>query len=281
MKANRKELHSMDCNTVIKQLNQIAPERLACEWDNVGLLLGERTRKVKKIVIGLELTDEVAERAVLENADMIITHHPMLFSAIKRITDETPNGRRIIKLLQNKICYYAMHTNFDASEKGMAYLAAEKLGLDCIEVLDEEVIYQDETGKECKAGIGRIGQLKHPTTLEQFSQFVKQIFGNKVLTIYASKEQMHKMIHTVSIVPGSGKEYMDASIKKGADVLITGDINHHIGLDAMDLSFPVIDAGHYRTEQIFIAYMMEYLQKKLGDEVELIAIPVREPFQVV
>ena len=258
----------MDCNTVIKQLNQIAPEHLACEWDNVGLLLGEHTQKVKKIVVGLELTDEVAERAILEKADM-------------SITDETPNGRRIIKLLQNKICYYAMHTNFDASPKGMAYLAAEQLGLDCIEVLDEEVIDQDETGKEYKAGIGRIGQLKKPMTLEQLSQLVKQTFGNKALTVYASKEQMQKVIHTVSIVPGSGKEYIGISMKKGADVLITGDINHHVGLDAMDLEFPVIDAGHYRTEQIFISYMMDYLQEKLGDEVELIAIPVCDPFQTV
>lgn len=271
----------MDCNAIIKQLNQLAPEHLACEWDNVGLLLGECKQEIKKIVIGLELTDEVAERAILEKADMIITHHPMLFSPIKRITDATPNGRRMIKLLQNKICYYAMHTNFDASPKGMANLAAEKLQLDSIEVLDEEVIYKEESGKEWKAGIGRIGQLKHPMTLEQFSQLVKQTFGNKVLTVYASNEQMQKLIHKVSIVPGSGKDYIPISIEKGANVLITGDMNHHVGLDAIDLGFPVIDAGHYRTEQIFISYIMDYLQEKLGAEIELITVPVCDPFQIV
>ncbi len=271
----------MNCSMIIKLLNQIAPEYLACEWDNVGLLVGDEKQTVEKILVALEVTDEVINYAISEKADMIVTHHPMLFSPIKRITSDTPNGRRIIKLLQNNICYYAMHTNFDASQKGMANLAAKKLNLTAVEVLDDEVTYQNEFKEECLAGIGRIGELERPMMLEEFCQWTKEVFGNKVLTVYASKEQMKKMIHRVSIVPGSGKDYVVSSIQKGADVLITGDMNHHAGLDAMDMEFAVIDAGHYRTEQIFIPYITEYILNKCECNLEVIAMPVSDPFQIV
>ncbi len=274
------EVHKLKCNQIIKVLNSIAPQSLACEWDNVGLLIGDYEQEVKKIIVALELTDEVAEYAVLEQADMIVTHHPMLFSAVKKITSDTPNGRRILTLIKNNICYYAMHTNFDAAPNGMASLAAAKLGLNNIEILDDQVSYIDETGNECVGGIGRIGQMEHTMTLERFCEFVKQTFGNKILTVYASKEQMKRPIHTVSIVPGSGKDYITASIQKGADVLITGDMGHHSGWDAMEEGLCVIDAGHYRTEQIFISYMAEFLSEQLK-ETKVIAMPVCDPFQII
>ena len=269
----------MDCSSIIKLLNQIAPEQLACEWDNVGLLIGDEKQEVKKILTALEMTDEVVEKAVSEKVDMIVTHHPMLFSPVKQITAKTPNGRRMLTLIQNKICYYAMHTNFDASQNGMASLAAKKLNLNAIEVLADQVTYQNHLGEVCLAGIGRIGELQNPMTLEQFCQTTKEVFGNKAITVYASKEQMQSLIHRVSIVPGSGKEYVKDSIQKGADVLITGDMNHHAGLDARDIGFPVIDAGHYRTEQIFIPYITEYLSKNCAQEV--LSMPVADPFQIV
>lgn len=271
----------MRCDEIIKKLEALAPEYLASSWDNVGLLLGERKKAVKTIVIGLEMDEALIDMAVKNEADMIITHHPMLFHPFRVITDEDATGRRIMKILQNKICYYAMHTNFDACEEGMAALAAERLNLCGVKVLDEEKEYTDAAGSSQTAGIGRIGRLPAAITLRKLCDKIKKTFGNQMLTVYAGESDMEKMLEKVAVVPGAGKDYAQAALEQGAEVLITGDLNHHAGIDAYADGLIVIDAGHYRTEQIFISFMEEYLNKTLDKDVILLAAPVKDPFQFV
>ena len=122
----------MRCSEIIERLRELAPETCACDWDNPGLLAGRHDKEVRRIYIALDATDTVVERAVAQKADMLITHHPLIFKAVKQVNDQNFITRRIIRLIQADISYFAMHTNFDSAPGCMADLAAARLGLmDC------------------------------------------------------------------------------------------------------------------------------------------------------
>lgn len=134
----------MECKKVIEILEKQSPKSYACDWDNVGLLVGREDKEIQKIYIALDATDEVIEEAIANGADMLLTHHPMIFKGMKRVTQEDFIGRRIIRLIQNDMVYYAMHTNFDVM--GMADLAADYLEISDTRVL--EITSVSETGEE-------------------------------------------------------------------------------------------------------------------------------------
>lgn len=119
----------MKCSEIMDVCRKLAPEDCACDWDNPGLLAGRSDKEVKKIYIALDATDKVVEAAQAFGADMLLTHHPLIFKAIKKVNDQNFITRRLVKLIQADISYYAMHTNFDAAPGCMADLAAERLGL--------------------------------------------------------------------------------------------------------------------------------------------------------
>ena len=145
----------------------MSPCFYAESWDNVGLLAGSRKKEVSRIYVALDATDEVIEEAVLMEADMLITHHPLIFSAMKKITTDDFIGRRIVKLLEHGISYYAMHTNFDVTH--MAELAADRMGMTARSVLS--VTCEGETGK---AGIGKAGILPEEMTVSKCAEIVKE-----------------------------------------------------------------------------------------------------------
>ncbi len=238
----------MRCNEVMNILETLSPVVFAEKWDNVGLLVGREDKTVHKVMLALDATDDVVEQAVLQGVDLLVTHHPLLFSSIKRITEADFIGRRLLKLIKNDICYYAMHTNFDVM--GMADAAADALELQHCEVLD--ITYEDEISKE---GIGRIGRLSQKISLTDMAEHCKKAFSIENVRVYGEPDME---VETVAIVPGSGKDYIEAAIAKQADVLITGDIGHHNGLDAIEQGLSIIDAGHYGVEKLFVPYMEEF-----------------------
>ena len=135
----------MQCKEIIQVIEATFPRTAALGFDNVGLLAGRSEKEVSRIYLALDATDVVIDRAIKEGADMLITHHPLLFSAVKKVTDEDFITRRIVKLIQNDISYYAMHTNYDVL--GMAELSGKIMDLQNGEVLD--VTYTDEEKNEC------------------------------------------------------------------------------------------------------------------------------------
>lgn len=257
----------MKCIEIMEVLRRLAPEQIACSWDNVGLLCGRKEKEVKKLLLCLDVTDEVVEYAAGHQVDMVISHHPLLFRAVKRITDDSMIGNRLIGLIQADISYYAMHTNFDSAEYGMAYAAAERIGLQEQQVLDEPAAYVNAEGQETMAGIGRIGVLAEAMTVAELAGLVKRSFAIDCLPVYGGSPE--QSVRKIAILPGSGKDQIDAALQQGADVLITGDINHHGGLDAKEQGLIVMDAGHYNVEQIFSEYMEQYLKDRLGADVEI------------
>ncbi len=257
----------MLCSEIVNILDKQSPPEYALDWDNVGLLVGRKNKEIKKILLVVDVTKKVCEYAIENHFDMIVSHHPMIFKSVKKINDNSVIGEKILSLAESGICYYAMHTNFD-TKGGMGKEAAQILGLKNIEVLEETL-----NGE----GIGEIGLADKVYSLYEMAQSVKEKFDLKNVTIYGDRDAK---IEKIAISPGSGKSVIGVAIDKKADCLVTGDIGHHDGIDAVEAGLTIIDASHYGIEKIFMTYMYNYLKDYLTD-VELEILDVGEPFEVV
>ena len=184
-------------------------------------------------------------------------------------TDEQFVSRRILELIQSDISYYAMHTNYDVL--GMAELSGRILGLRDPRVLD---VTAEIGGRE--EGIGRIGSLEKSMTLRECCGYVKERLALDFVKVSGN---LDREVRRLAVSPGSGKSAIAPAIAKGADVLVTGDIGHHDGLDAWEQGLAVIDAGHYGTESIFIEDMKQFLEKRL-DGVEIRTAPAAHLFSI-
>ncbi len=260
----------MKCREIVELLEKLAPMEMACSWDNPGLLAGRWEKEVRRIYLALDATEEVIRAAKDWNADMLITHHPLIFSPLKSVTDENFVSRRILELIQSDISYYAMHTNFDVM--GMADAAADELSLKDRRVLD--VTYEDDISKE---GCGRVGELKDSMRVEALAGLVKEKFHVPNVRVFGD---LDSPVRTVAVMPGSGGGFIQDALAAGADVMITGDVGHHEGIDAVAQGLAVIDAGHYGIEKLFISYMEEFMKRELPG-VQIYKAEIREPFIVV
>lgn len=258
----------MFCKDIITVIETTYPKHAALEWDNVGLLFGRRNKVVLTIFVALDATDEIIEEAIRQRADMLITHHPLVFSPLKQITDDDLVGKRLLRLSQYDIAYYAMHTNYDILR--MAELAGEKLGLTNMEVLEV-------TDIEKGIGIGKVGALSQGMTVKACCELVKQAFQLDAVKVYGALDEN---VQRVAISPGSGKHMSEHAVCKHADVFITAEIDHHEGIDSVSEGMAIIDAGHYGLEHIFIEDIAAFLRKNLQD-VAVKQANIRHPFQIV
>lgn len=256
----------MTCKEIIEKLETRWHPSYAMEWDNVGLLVGREEKEIKKIFTALDATEETIQQALDFGADLLITHHPLLFSPVKKITSSDFIGRRLLTMIQADLCYYAMHTNFDV--KGMAQLNQECLGLVDCQILEETAEQE---------GIGRVGMLPETMDLQALAQKVKQDFAIPDVRMYGNSSQQ---IGRVAVSSGSGKSMIRGAIAKGADVIITGDVDYHAAIDAVAQGIAVIDAGHYGTEYGFISYMKKELEM-MFPELSVQSAEIRHPYQVV
>ncbi len=266
----------MKCREIIDILEKLAPGRFACQWDNPGLLAGRTEKEVKKILLAVDVDDVAVKRAVESRADMIVSHHPLIFKPIKSVTDGDFIGRRLVTMIQADISYFAMHTNFDAAPGCMADCVAERLGITGGAPLEE---MGEEDG--IPFGIGKIGQLKEPVTGRKLAKEIKERFGLPFVTIYGEQMWEEEPVTIAAVCPGSGGSTIQAAVDKGAQVLVTGDISHHEGIDANARGLMIIDAGHYGLEHVFMEYMEEYLKNTLGNQVEIATMPVSFPAAVI
>ncbi len=260
----------MKCSEIISILEEQSPEKFACDWDNVGLLVGDFEQEVQKIYIALDATEETIAEAVKEKADLLLTHHPMIFRGLKKVNSHDFTGKRVIKLIENHISCYAMHTNFDV--KGMAELAAQKMSL-----IDCQVLDITDLGEQGPEGIGRVGDLPEKISLETCVRQVKEAFTVDMVKVFGDLSQKVKR---AAICPGSGKSVISCALNAKAQVLITGDIDHHEGIDAASQGLAIIDAGHYGIEKLFIPFMVQYLEKHT-EGIEIQGQPVKQPFLFV
>lgn len=257
----------MKLKEVMTKLEELSPLAMAEEWDNSGLMCGRKDKEISSVLLAVDATDEVIEEAVLSGADLLLTHHPLIFRGIKSVTEETITGRKLLKLIQADVACYAMHTNFDVI--GMADEAADRLGLTDPEVL--QVTFEDSLSKE---GIGRCGKLKNSMSLKECAELVKEVFLVEKVRVYGN---IKDRVRRVAVSPGSGGDMISYALSSKADVLITGDIDHHEGIDAVAEGLNIIDAGHYGIEKIFVSYMKDFIMKEMPG-IEVSAASQKEPF---
>ena len=246
----------MKASELTDWLEKEFPSSAAEDWDNVGLLVGDDQKEISHIFLALDLTDRVLEEAVSCGADKINTH------------DFT--GRKVIRLIQEDIPYYAMHTNYDIL--GMADLSAEYIGISQTSVLS---VTKD--GLDGTQGFGRAGNLPKEMSLGEYAGFIKTSLKLKDVRVYGD---LNMPVKRAAVCTGSGKSMISDALAAGADVYVTGDIDHHSGIDALQAGLAVIDAGHYGTEYIFMDAMKKRIQE-VFDGLKVTCAKVQCPYTLM
>ena len=236
------------CDTFLKALEQWAPLSYAEEWDNCGLQVGRRDKQLNKIVIALTPGEAAIQAAVDAKVDMLLTHHPMIFKPTKTVTTDTVLGQSIIKLIQNDINLYCAHTNLDIAVGGVNDELAKALQL-------QDVAVMENITEEY--GIGRVGVLAEPMTLNDFLSLVSDQLGCSHL---AYQGDLARTVQRVALCGGSGISYLSAAKKAGADVYVTGDMKYHDAQLASELGICVVDAGHFGTEKQIVKALAAFAQ---------------------
>jgi len=238
---------------------------MAAEWDNIGLVIGNPDAKANGIVMALDVTDEVISMAEKTGSNLIIAHHPPIFSPVRKINPGTAGGHIISRLLKSDIAVFVIHTNLDSSPQGLNRHLANVLGLVKTRAIKSGSITY------------RIGFLDKTADSLALAKTIKKILGLANIRHYGPGRKVKK----VAVCSGSGGELLEHAREKGAEVLITGDVRHHVGVESEILGFPVIDAGHAGTERIMAAYAAEKIKKNLtktGKRIKIKVFQIKEGY---
>ena len=233
---------------ILDKLFEQMPKELAEDYDNVGLLAGSRKSEVSTVLCALDLNSRVVDEAVRTGAQLIVTHHPILFHGRKNLCEDDPEGAMLAKLVRERLALIAMHTNFDSAENGVNDALAERLGIENVTALEDGM---------------RIGDIEE-TKLASFSEDVRYKLGG-VVRRYGEAD---KPVRRVAVMGGSGGSYGYNALENGADVFVTGEISYHTALDMYDRGMCVLEAGHAATELPAVAFLAEKL-KTLFPEVDV------------
>jgi dinuclear metal center YbgI/SA1388 family protein len=230
---------------VLTLLEKIAPHALAESWDNPGLQVGSAAQKTSKIFVALDPTIEALASAAEHGAQLLLTHHPLIFRPLKRLDTDVYPGNVIARALECKVAIACAHTNLDAAQGGINDILAQLLSLTEVEVLKEnETQMTNEMAKD--VGIGRVGYLRRPEAFSAVAERVKHLLGTQSLKAVGDA---NAKIHRVAVVGGSGGSMVALAAQRGADLLLTGDVGYHHALKAESLGLAVLDGGHFLTEK--------------------------------
>lgn len=231
------------------------------KWDNSGLIVGDMNAEVGRIVVALDATEEIVEQAIQAQADLLITHHPLVFSPVLKVNSENFITNRILKLAQNRVNYIAIHTNIDKT--ALSDVTNELLKIKKEKALEVDINHNDEL-----FGFGTIGKFHNDKgelvniTLRDAVIRSKNAFQREVVNVYGD---LDSIITKVAVCTGSGKSMIDEAIKNKCDLLITGDITYHAALDAVAQGLSIIDASHYGTEIVFTDLIIALLEMNVPD----------------
>ncbi|WP_300276091.1 Nif3-like dinuclear metal center hexameric protein [Peptacetobacter sp.] len=267
----------MKLNDIITKIENKYPLNLAYEWDNVGLIVGDLSSDIKKIMTVLEANESVVDEAIDKNVNLIVTHHPFIFGKIKKITTDDYKGKLIHKLIKNNISIYSMHTNFDIAFDGLNDYFMKIMEIKNTKVLDKIDSYQDYCDGETY-GLGRIGELEESIKLKDLCNKIKKILKADSLRVVGDLE---KEISKVAVVTGSGSEFAKLALNEGADVILTGDVKYHDAQDVLDMGMNLVDCGHFDSEDIFKDVMSDFLKNEFKD-IEVMKSEINlNPFNIV
>lgn len=246
----------MKLGELAKKLDEILDISLAYSWDNVGLLVGQMDAHIKKISLTLELCDEVIEDAVKNGSNLIITHHPLIFTPIKTVISSNIKQEYVIKLIKNNIALYTAHTNFDMIKGGLNDYVINLLDVSEVSPLEDD---------ENINTLGRVAKLNKPMYASKFLNYLEEKFDMKNARLVCKKD---RLIEKIALITGAGAEFINIASQK-ADLFITGDLKYHDAQDAYQSGLCIIDAGHYDTEKHFGNAMKIFLEQNLSNQIEI------------
>ncbi len=239
-----------ELKSVCEYLDQFAPPRLAEDWDNVGLLVGDPQGHVTRIMTCLTITPASAEEAVRESADLIVSHHPLPFRPVKRLTTDSTPGRLLLQLVRAGVAVYSPHTAFDSAATGINQQLAEGLGLIGI------VPLVAKTDDAPVLGAGRCGNLPQATTLAELAGRLKAFLVLDGLHVVGPAEQH---LRRVAVACGAAGEFLEPARRADCDALVTGETNFHTCLEAEAQGMALLLPGHFASERFGVVKLAEHL----------------------
>lgn len=256
-------------------MNEFAPTELKEDYDNVGLMVGDLESPVTSILVALDCTLEVIKEAKENGCNLILTHHPLIFSKLSSITTDTLIGRKIMELIKSDINVFSSHTNLDSTLGGINDKITEILGF------KEWSIIEPVPGKE-ESGIGRLVNLNEPISLIDLCEKVKNSLELSQIR-YSGKDDIK--VKKLAIINGSGSSYLNMAKSMGANCIITGDTSYHYVSDFEEQNVGIIDAGHFDTEWIpmkNIGIMLSNILKCMGyTNKVIISEKCRNPYKAI
>ena len=266
---------------IIDMMDKWAPPYLVDSWDNTGFQIGNPEKNVKNILVALDLDESTFLKAKKEKVDMIITHHPIIFDPLKRITTETYKGRLIYNIIKEDIVVYSAHTNLDVARGGVNDVLARLLGLKDVKILrpsngGQYDGYKSEE-REDVYGYGRIGDIDE-MPIPSFLDKIKDKLDVNYLRVYGN---LDRKVCRVALCGGSGGDFIEDAFNSDAQIYITGDIKYHEAQFSNELGLTLVDANHFDTEKVILPEIKERLENITNDEINvMLDLSSTAPFKI-
>jgi len=257
---------------ISKEIEKFAPKFLMEDYDNVGLMVGDENKEVKKVLLALDCTNEVIKEATRFNCDLIITHHPLLFKRPKNIIKGDLIGDKVIALVKDDIALYSCHTNLDSAKNGINETIVNMLGFN-----SNIIIEPNEFENYKDVGIGRLVKLEEEILLCDIIKLVKKNLNIENMRIVRGSEK----VKVLAIINGSGQDLFYKAKSLGADCIITGDTTYHFASDFKEMKISIIDAGHFSTEYFVFLKTLEFLKEKFKAVEFLASEKCKDPYDFV
>ncbi|MCL2413737.1 MAG: Nif3-like dinuclear metal center hexameric protein [Bacteroidales bacterium] len=236
----------MKISEIAKCIETIAPLNIQESWDNCGLLVGHPDDDVSKILLCLDITEDVLQEAISEKCDLIISHHPMIFFGLKKIYTNS----LVYKAIQNKIAVYCAHTNIDSAHFGVSTILGEKLGLKNLRALKKNAVDENY-------GMGVVGEFETALSELVFLDLVKKTCQ---IPFVKHSRLSGKPIKTVALCGGGGSELREDAIAQNADTYVSSDFKH-FEYHTINTPLLLVDAGHFETEQFAVDILYSEISK--------------------
>ncbi|MFI3279111.1 MAG: Nif3-like dinuclear metal center hexameric protein [Rikenellaceae bacterium] len=237
---------------VASAIEEFAPLNYQASYDNAGLVVGRSSSEVRGVLLAVDVTEEVIEEAKAAGANLIITHHPIVFHPLKRFNSEGYVERCVEEAIRSDIALYACHTNLDSTPGGMSWRLATMLGLENLTLLQS-------TSSEENVGFGVIGELSEP---KSFDDFIESMASKLSLSAIRYSKPIERAVSRVALCTGSGGSLMSTVKKSGVDLYITGDLKYNDFMEPTG-EFTVVDIGHFESEYCAIDLLFDILSKKM------------------
>ena len=234
----------MTVGEIFSIIDRLAPFDTQENWDNSGLLIGSASAPVSGILFALDITEPVIAEARQKGASLIVTHHPLMIAPRRRLTDDDREGRVISGLIRNHISMISAHTNLDKAPGGMNDVLARRCGLSGI-------------SGDC---FFRSGLLAEPVRAADYAETLRKSLSSVVRLMGAE----NKTVRKIGLCSGGGSDAWQEAVQTGCDAFVTGEMKHHLALDAADAGLVVFECGHFATEEPGIRSLAETLQMKIN-----------------